>query len=132
MIGIDTNVLVRFLVDDNADQNAVARAFLSERTSESPAFLSSVALAETIWVLNRRLAYPMADIVNMLKGLLAADGLLIEHAEDLDAWINGEEEPRGDLADHLIAWAGAKVGCRATVTFDRRAVRAVPGMELLQ
>lgn len=132
MIGVDTNVLVRLLVDDNAVQTAKARAFMSERTSESPAFVSSVALAETVWLLRSRFEYPMSDIISMLKALLSADGLLIEHTEELDAWLNGDSDPQGGLSDHLIAWAGTSAGCRSTVTFDRKAAKSVPGMELLQ
>jgi predicted nucleic-acid-binding protein len=83
-------------------------------------------------VLHRRFEYPMSDIVAMLKVLLAADNLFIEYTEELDALINGEDETKGDLADHLIAWSAAKAGCSKTITFDHRAAKAVPGMELLQ
>ena len=132
MIGLDTNVLVRFLVEDDSDQTAKARALMSERSGERPVFVSSVALAETVWLLRKRLGYAMSDIVNMLRILLSADGVLIEHAEDLDAWLNGDMEPRGDVADHLIAWAGTSAGCRSTMTFDAKAAKSVSGMELLQ
>ena len=132
MIGIDTNVLVRFLVDDDEHQNTVAHSFMSERTVESPAFLSAIALAETVWVLHRQMEYPMSNIITMLQALLSADNLIIEHTEELDMLINGDGEPKGDLADHLIAWFGAKAGCTKSVTFDRKAARSVPGMELLQ
>lgn len=132
MMGVDTNVLVRFLVDDDEEQSRIAREFMSARSSESPVFLSSVALAETVWLLSKRFEYPKAIIIDMIRALLSADGLLIEHADDLDAWVNGDDEPRGDLSDHLIVWAGAMAGCRSTVTFDKRAAKSVPGMELLQ
>ena len=105
---------------------------MSARSEDSPVFVSSVVLAETVWLLNRRLAYPMADILRMLKTLLAVDGMLLEYAEELDAWLGREDEPQGDLADNLIAWAGLRAGCRTTMTFDRTAARKVPGMELLQ
>lgn len=132
MIGIDTNVLVRFLVDDDERQNAAARGLLTGRTPEKPAFLSAVALAETVWVLRKRMEYPMPAIVAMLRELMSADSLIIEHTEELDALINGDDARIEDLADHLIAWSGIKAGCRTTVTFDRKAARSVPGMELLQ
>ena len=132
MIGIDTNILVRFLVDDDLAQNAIARTFMAQRTAEDPAFLSAIAVAETVWVLNRRLNYPMPAIFDMLRALLSADGLVIENMEELDMLINGGEEPKGDIADHLIAWSCAKSGCQKIVTFDRRAAKSVPGMELLQ
>lgn len=132
MIGIDTNVLVRFLVDDDVEQNAAARGFMASRTIEDPAYVSAVALAETVWVLSRRFRYPMTEIFEMLRALLSADSLMIENMEELDALINGDDDPKGDLADHLIAWSGAKAGCTRVVTFDVKAARAVPGMELLQ
>lgn len=132
MIGIDTNVLVRFLVDDDVKQNAIARAFMAERTADDPVYLGAVALAETVWVLHRRLNYSMPVIFDMLRALLAADGFIIENMEELDALINGEEKPEGDLADHLIAWSCARAGCERVVTFDRKAVLSVPQMELLQ
>lgn len=132
MIGVDTNVLLRFLVEDDAAQSSAARTFMSERSEDSPVFVSSVVLAETVWLLNKRLAYPMVDIVGMLKTLLAVDGMLLEYAEELDAWLSGEDEAQGDLADNMISWAGLRAGCRTTVTFDKSAARKVPGMELLQ
>jgi len=132
VIGIDTNVLVRFLVDDDVVQNAAARGFMASRTVEDPAYVSAVALAETVWVLSRRFRYPMTEIFEMLRALLSADSLMIENMEELDALINGDDDPKGDLADHLIAWSGAKAGCTRVVTFDRMAAAYVPGMELLQ
>lgn len=130
MIGIDTNVLVRFLVDDDPVQNVRARDFLSARSAEEPAFVSAVVLAETVWILHQRLKYPMTMITDLLQGLLAADGLVIEYTEELDALVSGGQ-PQADLADYLIAWAATRAGCGRTLTFDRKAASRVPGMELL-
>ena len=131
MIGIDTNVLVRFLVDDDPDQNAAARRFMLARTADDPAFVSAIALAETVWLLHRQMKFPMHQIVDMLRSLLAADGLVIEYAEQLDRLLNGMGGPAGDLADNLVVWSGDRAGCRSTVTFDKKTARAVAGMELL-
>lgn len=132
VIGIDTNVLVRFLVEDDARQSAAAKAFMVARSEDSPAFVSAVVLAETVWLLSRSFNYPIAEIAEVLGMLLAADGLILEHADELDAWLNGEGGPQGDFADNMIAWAGHRAGCSTTVTFDRNAARNIPGMELLQ
>ncbi len=131
MIGIDTNILVRFLVDDEPDQNATARAFLAARSHSDPAFISAVTLAETVWVLTRRMNYPVAAVVRMLRELLASEGLVIEYAEELGSIVFADIEPEADIADYLIAWAGAANGCSRTITFDRRAAKSVLGMELL-
>jgi predicted nucleic-acid-binding protein len=130
VIGIDTNVLVRFLVDDQPGQNQVARQFLSERTADSPAYVSAIVLAETVWVLNKRLKYPMPVIVEVLQSLLAADGLVIECTEELDVLFS-QSGPYGDLPDYLIVWAAQRAGCRRIVTFDKAAAKRIPGMELL-
>lgn len=130
MIGIDTNVLVRFLVDDQPVQNRAARQFLSERTADSPAYVSAVVLAETVWVLNTRLKYPMPVIIEVLQNLLAAESLIIEYSEELDALFS-QAATCGDLPDYLIAWSAQRAGCMHTVTFDKAAARRIPGMELL-
>ena len=131
MIGLDTNVLVRFLVDDDPVQNEKARAFLSSRSFDDPVFVSAVTIAETVWVLNRRLKFPIASVIGILRDLLASDGMIVEHADELGQLIAADAIPGTDIADYLIAWAGTSAGCSHTVTFDRRAARSVPSMELL-
>jgi predicted nucleic-acid-binding protein len=130
VIGIDTNILVRFLVDDDHDQRTSARDWLAERTADDPAYVGAVVIAETIWVLNRRLKFPMRDITRILRDLLAADGMVLELTEELDALLSAGE-PAADIADHMIAFSARKAGCSHTVTFDRQAAGAIPGMELL-
>ena len=131
MIGIDTNILVRFLVVDDPAQNEAAKAFLAERSAENPAYISSITLAETVWVLHRRLKYPLAAVISALRGLLASEELIIEHADELGQLLEGDRMPETDLADYLIAWAGMRAGCTHTVTFDQLAAKAVSSMELL-
>ncbi len=130
MIGIDTNVLVRFLVDDEPEQNRAARRFFSERTAEDPAYVSAIVIAETMWVLNKRLKYPMPVIMDVLHNLLAADGVVIEYADQLSVLFS-QADPVGDLPDYLISWSARAAGCGRTVTFDKTAARKIPGMELL-
>jgi predicted nucleic-acid-binding protein len=131
MIGVDTNVLVRFLATDDLTQNERAKRFFAERNAADPAFISAVTLAETIWVLHRRLKFPMPDIIAVVRGLLASEGLLFEHAEQLELLLRDDRVPKIDMADHLIVWAGNAAGCSRTVTFDRAAAKSVAGMELL-
>jgi len=70
---------------------------------------------------------PMPDIIAVVRGLLASEGLLFEHAEQLELLLRDDRVP----ADHLIVWAGNAAGCSRTVTFDRAAAKSVAGMELL-
>mgnify|MGYP000270543930 CR=1 FL=1 len=130
MIGVDTNVLVRFLVEDDPKQNAIARAFFSKRSAEDPAFVSATVIAETVWVLRRRLKLPLATVSDLVQNLLAADRLVVEFTEELDALLS-QETPRTDIADYLIAWSAKRAGCQTTATFDRTSAEAIAGMELL-
>lgn len=130
VIGIDTNILVRFLVDDDPAQNALARSYLSAKTAEDPAYISAIVIAETVWILHNTMKYQMSTVAELLQSLLAADGLIIEYTEELDALLS-TGQPLADLADHLIAWAAKRAGARTTLTFDKRAASRVPGMELL-
>lgn len=133
MIGLDTNVLLRFLVpDDDRDQHAIVARFMAQRTASDPAFVSLVTLTETVWLLRRRLRYPNEHIRRAIVVLLSSPDFVFEEHDRLMALCDRGEWDRGDLADHLIAWIGLKHGCVSTVTFDRQAARAVPGMELLQ
>jgi predicted nucleic-acid-binding protein len=130
MIGVDTNVLIRFLVDDDPRQNQLARALLSERGPDDPAFVGAATIVETGWVLNRTLGYSMADVVAMLRALLASDGLVLEFGQELGLLLGDEGTPETELADYLIVWSGAAAGCSRTFTFDKAAA-VLPSMELL-
>ena len=131
MIGIDTNVLLRFLVDDDPEQNRVARTMMAERDANDPVFISAVTLAETVWVLTKTLGYPVTDVSAMLRDLIASDSAIIEYADELGLLLGQGNEPKAELAGYLIGWAGLAAGCTRTVTFDRNAARAIPSMELL-
>lgn len=131
MIGIDTNVLLRFLVDDDPEQNLAARRMLSACDADDPVFISSVTLAETVWVLTKTLGYPVRDVSAMLRDLLASDGVVMEHGDELGLLLGQDAVPAVELADYLIAWSGLAAGCTRTVTFDRRSARAIPSMDLL-
>ncbi|MBL8580760.1 MAG: type II toxin-antitoxin system VapC family toxin [Rhizobiaceae bacterium] len=131
MIGVDTNVLLRFLVVDQPEQNRTATAFFSSRTPDNPAFVSAVTLAETVWLLTKRLHFPAESVVDLLRNLLASEAIVLEHEMELDRILRDGGRPRTDLADYLIAWSGLSAGCRHTVTFDRQAAKEVTGMELL-
>ena len=129
MIGLDTNILVRYLAQDDPVQSARASEIIEGRlTGEEPGFISVVAVAETVWVLQR--AYRMADaaIALVIEQILAADALLVECEQQVFDAMIALKEGRGSFADALIGALGRRAGCSATVTFDRKALR-LPGFE---
>jgi predicted nucleic-acid-binding protein len=131
LIGLDTNVVVRMMTGDDPDQVARIRVFLDDRSVEDPAYIGAVVLAETIWVLESRLRYPRAAVLAAIERLLDSSDIRIEFADRIGVLLQDRRSSRVDLADHLVAWSAEAAGCSHTVTFDRRAERAIPSMELL-
>ena len=131
MIGVDTNVLLRLLVVDDAVQNAKAKAFFAERTAQSPAYVGAIVLAETVWVLRRTLGFSKGAVEQLIRQMLRSPEIEIEDGSKLRALISYEDSPKTDIADFLVAWAAERGGCTRTVTFDVRSAKAIPSMQLL-
>ena len=124
MIGLDTNVLVRYLAQDDPAHSARATEIIEQRLSEeNPGFVSVVAMAETVWVLDRAYGLSDEDIVAAIEHTLQADVLVVENEQEVFAAMTALKEGRGSFADALIGALGAAAGCSATLTFDRRALR---------
>lgn len=130
MIGLDTNVLVRYLAQDDPVQSPKATELIERRLSEeNPGFVSIVAMVETVWVLDR--AYGLADheIAAAVERTLQADILVVENEQEVFTAMIALKEGHGSFADALIGALGAKAGCSRTLTFDRKALQ-LPGFEL--
>ena len=131
MIGLDTNVLVRYLAQDDPAQSLKATELIERRlTEDEPGFISVVAMAEVAWVLER--AYGLADqeIAAAIEGVLQAEVLVVENEQEVFTAMIALKAGRGSFADALIGALDAKAGCSRTLTFDRRAQR-LSGFELL-
>jgi predicted nucleic-acid-binding protein len=131
MIGLDTNVLVRYLAQDDPVQSRKATEVIERRLTEQDlGFISVVAIAETVWVLER--AYGLADreIATAIARTLQANVLMVESEQEVFSAMIALKQGRGSFADALIGALGTTAGCSATVTFDKKALR-LPGFELL-
>ena len=131
MIGLDTNILVRYLAQDDPVQSPKATERIERQlTEENPGFVSVVAMVETVWVLDR--AYGLADhaIAAAIERALRADVLVVESEQEVFAAMIALKEGHGSFADALIGAVGARAGCSHTMTFDRKASR-LPGFKLL-
>jgi predicted nucleic-acid-binding protein len=130
MIGLDTNILVRYLAQDDPIQSPLATDIIEFRlTKGNPGFISIVAMVETVWVLDR--AYGLADdeIVAALERMLQANTLVVENEQEVFTAMIALKEGSGSFADALIGALGARAGCSRTMTFDKTALR-LPGFEL--
>lgn len=127
MIGLDTNVLVRFLVRDDEMQFARARRLLRRRTGKGePVLINLLVLLETEWVLRSRYALSKSEIVGAFSGLLDAAELLFEDEASLEQALYMWKDSSAQFADCLIGARNWALECRATVSFDIEALR-VPG-----
>jgi predicted nucleic-acid-binding protein len=131
MIGLDTNVLVRFITQDDAVQTPIATRLVESFTADEPGFISLVTLAEMIWVLRSFYDAPRERIQRVIETLLRSSGLRLERSDLV--WIALHAYSRGtaDFADYLIERCGHDAGCDYSVTFDRDAA-VFAGMKLLR
>jgi len=130
VIGLDTNILVRYLAQDDPVQSRKATEIIEERLSEDePGFVSIVAMVETAWVLDRAYGLASTEIAAAIERMLQIDVLVVESAQELFTAMIALQKGHGSFADALIGSLGAKAGCARTLTFDRKA-RRLPGFEL--
>jgi predicted nucleic-acid-binding protein len=121
--GLDTNLLVRYLVRDDPAQSAAARRFIFQNcTPQEPGFINRIVVCELVWVLESRYRLERAQIVEALSELLEAGQLLFENEDDLRDAVAQYREG-SDLADSLLAAVNRRAGCDYTATFDRKAGR---------
>jgi predicted nucleic-acid-binding protein len=128
MIGLDTNVLLRYATQDDPQRSAIAERIISSLTPQSPGFVSQIALVESVWVLRRLFDADDESIERFVTHLLDARELVIENQDGARQAL-AATGGRPEFTDALLAQAGLAAGCDHTVTFDRRAV-AVGGMRL--
>ena len=130
MIGLDTNVLVRYLVQDDPAQSARANQLMeNELSEEEPGFVGLVVLAETSWVLQRLYSATASEIRETVADLLGTSQFVVENRDAVTHALAKTQDNNCAFADALIAASAVGAGCASVVSFDRGAVRA--GMTLL-
>ena len=130
MIGLDTNVLVRYVTQDDPVQSAKASDLIESLTTLSPGFVSLVSVVELVWVLQSCYQSAKSDVVVVLETLLRTRELTIEHAETLWQALRRFTASKADFADCLIERCAHTAGCEYTATFDLNAAKAA-GMKRL-
>jgi predicted nucleic-acid-binding protein len=131
MIGVDTNVLVRYIVADDQDQTSRAAAFLEKAISvDDPGFVSVVVLVELVWVLERTYRFSPGEIARAIESMLRAEPLWVDRRAEVVEALGAFQTRQGSFADALIAALARRAGCSHVVTFDKQAAR-LPGFRLL-
>jgi predicted nucleic-acid-binding protein len=118
--GIDTNVIVRYLVaDDPAQTHRVERFLAASRVAGERVYVSCIILCETSWVLRRVFGQSRPQTLNHLERILDTEVFEVEEEESVRAALQLCRKGKGDFADYLIGRLNLARGCRFTVTFDR-------------
>ena len=131
MIGLDTNVVVRYLTQDDPAQAATAVKVMDSLSSDSPGFLSLIVMVELVWVLEGVYRFKKKEVEQVLETLLRSKELVIERAEIVAQALRKFSASRADFADCLIERCGHAAECEHTVTFDRNAA-AGAGMRMVE
>ncbi len=123
MIGLDTNVLVRFLVQDEPVQARAAAEIMGGLTEASPGFISREVLLEVFRVLRAAYGLDRETLCDAVEGLATSIEIVVEDAGDALAAAAIARAGEADFADAMIVAAARRAGCEALVTFDRKAAR---------
>ncbi|HTF64612.1 MAG TPA: type II toxin-antitoxin system VapC family toxin [Edaphobacter sp.] len=124
MIGLDRNILVRYLAQDDAVQSPLATRIIERQLTEArPGFISLVTMVETVWVLDRIYDLSNAEIAGAVERILQADTLFVQNEQEVFTAAIALKTGVASFADALIGALGAWARCTATLTFDKKAAR---------
>ena len=130
-IGVDTNVIIRYIIQDDPVQSALATTYLEENcTEETPGFISLVVLCEITSVLRRAYRYNKTDIALVLENILNTSELAIENSQIAWTAFRQFQQNRADFADCVIDALSRSNGCSKTISFDKKACD-LAGFELI-
>ncbi|MGH6872064.1 MAG: PIN domain-containing protein [Rhizomicrobium sp.] len=131
MIGLDTNVLIRYLTQDDPLLSPKATALVERELSiENPGYVTVITMVEIAWVLGSSYGLPDEQVADNIERILGADALLVEREQYVYRAMLSLREGAADFSDALIGLLAGRAGCSHTVTFDRRASR-LDGFALL-
>jgi len=132
MVGIDTNVLIRYIVQDDPIQAKLATRFIEHNcTTDTPGFINWIVLCEVVWVLKRAYGYNKPIIINVLRQILLTAEFNIENSDVMWKALKEFESGQADFSDYIIGNSNLENGCEYTITFDK-SVSGNPNFLLLK
>lgn len=131
MIGLDTNVIVRYIMQDDVKQAHLASKLIESLTVEEAGFVPLVAVVEIVWVLSSSYELDRMQVLAALELLLRTKEIEVEQAEVVWRAVRVYQDSTADFADCLIERLAAAAGCVRTMTFDRSASKSC-SMTLIQ
>ena len=132
MLGLDTNVLLRYLAQDDPAQARQATEIIERRlTRQNPGFVSLVSILEIVWVLGSLYKRTRGEIADHIEMILAADTLEVQNEQEVYQAAVALRNGAGSFEDALIGSLGIWRGCTATLTFDQNAAKRLNGFRLI-
>lgn len=130
MIGLDTNILVRYLAQDHASQTRQATRLIESLTPAQPGYIPLLVVIETVWVLESCYDTGRSEIAQIVETMLSIDSLVVEQSDNAWRALRRFKREGGDFADALIAAQAVSASCDSVYTFDKDAAKRT-GMMLL-
>ena len=124
MTGLDTNILIRYVTQDDPVQAAKATEIIEQQLSPSePGFVNLVTMVETVWVLGNVYGLSDKQVADTIERMLQADSLMIQNEQQVFTAMIALRGGQGAFADGLIGALDVWAGCKCTLTFDKKALR---------
>ena len=130
MIGLDTNVLVRYITQDDDIQAVLANTLIESLDEASPGFVSLVTVVELSWVLESAYGFTRQQFAEVMQTLLTVDAIKLDRAAVVASAVRVYSASKADFSDCLIERLSASAGCERTMTFDKAAAKTA-GMVLI-
>lgn len=130
MIGLDTNVLVRYIAQDDAKQSLKATALIESLSADAPGYLTTVSVVELVWVMQSCYGMGREGIAATVSQILRTKEIVVQNADVVWRAVQAFGGSNADFADCLIERSAAAAGCTDVYTFDRAAAKS-GGMKLI-
>lgn len=124
MIGLDTNVIVRYVMQDDPTQSQKAARLIEAFSAESPGFVPLVVVVEFVWVLTSCYELTREQVAAAIDGILHAKEFVVDRMEQIAQALRVYGSGSADFADCLIERGATSAGCEKTMTFDISAAKS--------
>lgn len=131
MIGLDTNVMTRYIMQDDPKQSPKATALIESFTPDNPGFITLVSVVELYWVLTSCYDLTGQQVKQALEALLRTKQIIVDRADQVLRALRVFDDGKADFADCLIERTAVSAGCEQTMTFDVGAAKHA-GMTLIR
>jgi predicted nucleic-acid-binding protein len=125
VIGLDTDILVRYITDDDPKWSSIARQFIDSKcTLNTPGFVHPLVLAEVVWAIKNHGGYNKQKTINLIREFLDADNLVIGNAHQVELALENYRASSAGFTDCLIATLNDEVGATPTYSIDKDAIKS--------